>query len=149
LEIRVSSVSLQSLLRALRKFSSAGSEHLPYKQRVGGSNPSTSTNTTIINTNFNTNLWKFSSAGSEHLPYKQRVGGSNPSTSTTSPEALFKIIGKGFFVSPPTLLLLYKAIKKDSFISELPNSGVLFDEYIYSIILSYEFEFSDLWACLI
>ena len=26
-----------------RKFSSAGSEHLPYKQRVGGSNPSTST----------------------------------------------------------------------------------------------------------
>ena len=25
-------------------FSSAGSEHLPYKQRVGGSNPSTPTN---------------------------------------------------------------------------------------------------------
>ena len=54
-----------------RAFSSAGSEHLPYKQRVGGSNPST--------------LYKhraFSSAGSEHLPYKQRVGGSNPSTPT-------------------------------------------------------------------
>ena len=27
-------------------FSSAGSEHLPYKQRVGGSNPSTPTNLT-------------------------------------------------------------------------------------------------------
>ena len=28
---------------AFREFSSAGSEHLPYKQRVGGSNPSTPT----------------------------------------------------------------------------------------------------------
>ena len=28
-----------------RAFSSAGSEHLPYKQRVGGSNPSTPTET--------------------------------------------------------------------------------------------------------
>ena len=28
---------------AIRAFSSAGSEHLPYKQRVGGSNPSTPT----------------------------------------------------------------------------------------------------------
>ena len=27
----------------MRAFSSAGSEHLPYKQRVGGSNPSTPT----------------------------------------------------------------------------------------------------------
>ncbi len=27
----------------IRAFSSAGSEHLPYKQRVGGSNPSTPT----------------------------------------------------------------------------------------------------------
>ena len=34
-----------SLLRekAIGAFSSAGSEHLPYKQRVGGSNPSTPT----------------------------------------------------------------------------------------------------------
>jgi hypothetical protein len=31
-----------SLIRE-REFSSAGSEHLPYKQRVGGSNPSTPT----------------------------------------------------------------------------------------------------------
>ena len=29
--------------KTLRAFSSAGSEHLPYKQRVGGSNPSTPT----------------------------------------------------------------------------------------------------------
>ena len=31
-----------------RAFSSAGSEHLPYKQRVGGSNPSTPTTTKAI-----------------------------------------------------------------------------------------------------
>ena len=31
-------------LRKVRAFSSAGLEHLPYKQRVGGSNPSTPTN---------------------------------------------------------------------------------------------------------
>ena len=30
-----------------REFSSAGSEHLPYKQRVGGSNPSTPTQEAI------------------------------------------------------------------------------------------------------
>ena len=30
-------------LRQVRAFSSAGLEHLPYKQRVGGSNPSTPT----------------------------------------------------------------------------------------------------------
>ena len=35
--------------RRKRAFSSAGSEHLPYKQRVGGSNPSTPTR---INDNF-------------------------------------------------------------------------------------------------
>ena len=29
--------------KTYRAFSSAGSEHLPYKQRVGGSNPSTPT----------------------------------------------------------------------------------------------------------
>jgi hypothetical protein len=37
---------------AFRGFSSAGSEHLPYKQRVGGSNPSTptmKTNTCQVN----------------------------------------------------------------------------------------------------
>ena len=65
-----------------RAFSSAGSEHLPYKQRVGGSNPSTPTsNFSLVLTSIA--FWAFSSAGSEHLPYKQRVGGSNPSTPTS------------------------------------------------------------------
>ena len=36
----------------LRAFSSAGLEHLPYKQRVGGSNPSTPTRTRgLVQTN--------------------------------------------------------------------------------------------------
>ena len=61
-----------------RAFSSVGLEHLPYKQRVGGSNPSTPTKK---NKHFRSKR-AFSSAGSEHLPYKQRVGGSNPSTPT-------------------------------------------------------------------
>ena len=34
---------IQALSFIKRAFSSAGSEHLPYKQRVGGSNPSTPT----------------------------------------------------------------------------------------------------------
>ena len=66
------------LKKEFRAFSSAGSEHLPYKQRVGGSNPSTPTEILKTFTSFRA----FSSAGSEHLPYKQRVGGSNPSTPT-------------------------------------------------------------------
>ena len=57
-----------------RALSSAGSEHLPYKQRVGGSNPSAPT--LILNANIKS-IRALSSAGSEHLPYKQRVGGSN------------------------------------------------------------------------
>ena len=65
----------------LRTFSSAGSERLPYKQRVGGSNPSTSTKQ-ILSVSVFKKARTFSSAGSERLPYKQRVGGSNPSTST-------------------------------------------------------------------
>ena len=49
-EIAKKDVSLQRFRRKvlhfridIRAFSSAGSEHLPYKQRVGGSNPSTPT----------------------------------------------------------------------------------------------------------
>ena len=45
---------LQSLL-STRAFSSAGLEHLPYKQRVGGSNPSTPT--------WGVSLWSFGTAG--------------------------------------------------------------------------------------
>ena len=79
--------------KIIRAFSSAGSEHLPYKQRVGGSNPSTPT------PKYNCQLspyWAFSSAGSEHLPYKQRVGGSNPSTPTSS----FAILRSFLFLIP-------------------------------------------------
>ena len=64
-----------------RAFSSVGLEHLPYKQRVGGSNPSTPTQR-ISRKSLLFLFGAFSSAGSEHLPYKQRVGGSNPSTPT-------------------------------------------------------------------
>ena len=37
------------LYKKARAFSSAGSEHLPYKQRVGGSNPSTPTKRGVSN----------------------------------------------------------------------------------------------------
>ena len=37
------SLYLCTRLQKVRAFSSAGLEHLPYKQRVGGSNPSTPT----------------------------------------------------------------------------------------------------------
>ena len=37
-------LSLQSFFDQKREFSSVGSEHLPYKQRVNGSNPLTPTN---------------------------------------------------------------------------------------------------------
>ena len=39
----VSNFTLPLHSQTKREFSSAGSEHLPYKQRVGGSNPSTPT----------------------------------------------------------------------------------------------------------
>ena len=46
-KVDMEAVSYTHLIQALsfikRAFSSAGSEHLPYKQRVGGSNPSTPT----------------------------------------------------------------------------------------------------------
>ena len=62
LVIQKNFIPLHSLNK--RALSSAGLEHLPYKQRVGGSNPSAPTKKL------------------EHLPYKQRVGGSNPSAPT-------------------------------------------------------------------
>ena len=65
-----------------RELSSAGSEHLPYKQRVIGSNPIAPTEVTefiLVTFIFR----ELSSAGSEHLPYKQRVIGSNPIAPTT------------------------------------------------------------------
>jgi hypothetical protein len=76
--VKISRIFVALFEKHKRAFSSAGSEHLPYKQRVGGSNPSTPTNSK----HFKKSIRAFSSAGSEHLPYKQRVGGSNPSTPT-------------------------------------------------------------------
>ena len=70
-----------SLLKRKRgALSSAGSEHLPYKQRVGGSNPSAPTTDSFFFRIMARGA--LSSAGSEHLPYKQRVGGLNPSAPT-------------------------------------------------------------------
>ena len=69
-----------SLLRGTGALSSAGSERLPYKQRVGGSNPSAPTRKQ--NPRQHPYQRALSSAGSERLPYKQRVGGSNPSAPT-------------------------------------------------------------------
>ena len=67
-----------------RALSSAGLEHLPYKQRVGGSNPSAPTELNSVEKRHHDlyYTWALSSAGLEHLPYKQRVGGSNPSAPT-------------------------------------------------------------------
>ena len=85
----------------MRALSSAGSERLPYKQRVGGSNPSAPTTRenkdrvaeesvaqavrkleAVGHTSSHAIMRALSSAGSERLPYKQRVGGSNPSAPT-------------------------------------------------------------------
>ncbi len=86
-------VLLHRFRKETRALSSAGSEHLPYKQRVGSD---------IFTAKKRWKIWMFkillvllhrfrketralSSAGSEHLPYKQRVGGSNPSAPTPIP----------------------------------------------------------------
>ncbi len=85
MQIQKKSVPLQRF-QQLRALSSAGSERLPYKQRVGGSNPSAPT---TISGNRRPKISHLglsralSSAGSERLPYKQRVGGSNPSAPTS------------------------------------------------------------------
>ena len=93
------------LLQRERAFSSAGSEHLPYKQRVGGSNPSTPTKKNP-NPACRYALRAFSSAGSEHLPYKQRVGGSNPSTPTNK-NGNRKTVAVFVFMSNTTRRLAY------------------------------------------
>ena len=77
-----------------RAFSSAGLEHLPYKQRVGGSNPSTPTKFYEAQ---EIKSRAFSSAGLEHLPYKQRVGGSNPSTPTKQRMSFNRLYGWKIF----------------------------------------------------
>ena len=87
-----------------REHSSAGSEHLPYKQRVRGSNPFAPTkikdgNRSSFSFIFRCAVYcalprEHSSAGSEHLPYKQRVRGSNPFAPTKNEDDF----GSSFFV---------------------------------------------------
>src|SRR5690606_387927 len=82
-----------------RAISSVGSEHLPYKQGVTGSNPVSPT--TFQTSKRESFFCKYidraiSSVGSEHLPYKQGVTGSNPVSPTIS-NKLFNFL-KGFFV---------------------------------------------------
>ena len=51
----------------LRAFSSAGSEHLPYKQRVGGSNPSTPTSNTTLHFQHKEGVYSVGSENSNTL----------------------------------------------------------------------------------
>ena len=61
-----------------REFSSAGLEHLPYKQRVGGSNPSTPTNEQSNEMSNNRHLFVFIRLGANLFI----CGVANPSTPT-------------------------------------------------------------------
>ena len=65
----------------LRELSSVGSERLPYKQRVGGSNPSAPTTMSATYSDasgFFFDKREHSSVGLERLLDKQEVSGSNP-----------------------------------------------------------------------
>ena len=57
----------------MRAISSAGSEHLPYKQGVTGSNPVSPTKPQL-----RLFFWAISSVGLERLLDRQEVTGSNP-----------------------------------------------------------------------
>ena len=65
---------------------------MPYKQDVGGSNPSTPTISAYKS-------GRLAQLG-ERLPYKQDVGGSNPST----PTIILAVACSGFFLLPESLL---------------------------------------------
>ena len=75
---------------SLRELSSAGSERLPYKQRVGGSNPSAPTTEnqplTVMQVVFLCR--EHSSVGLERLLDKQEVCGSNPHVPTNENQAV-------------------------------------------------------------
>ena len=74
----------------LGELSSAGSERLPYKQRVGGSNPSAPTTEnqplTVMQVVFLCR--EHSSVGLERLLDKQEVCGSNPHVPTNENQAV-------------------------------------------------------------
>ena len=95
------------LKREAGALSSAGSERLPYKQRVGGSNPSAPTIRNLLPDVKRA----LSSAGSERLPYKQRVGGSNPSAPTemkkTPCRVSFVVLSQSYRLFKEVFLILY------------------------------------------
>ena len=79
---RTEKTPLQSRAIFLWELSSAGSERLPYKQRVGGSNPSAPTR--LQPSRKMVFLCReHSSVGLERLLDKQEVSGSNPLVPTT------------------------------------------------------------------
>ncbi len=86
-----------SLLKRKRgALSSAGSEHLPYKQRVGGSNPSTPTQ----KRNTSGSLTRaFSSAGSEHLPLHAEGRGFESLNAHDQIGKSYEEIRETFFIS--------------------------------------------------
>ena len=74
----------------MRAISSAGSEHLPYKQGVTGSNPVSPTKPQL-----RLFFWAISSVGLERLLDRQEVTGSNPVLPTNLLNAPFR----GFFIN--------------------------------------------------
>ena len=82
------------------ELSSAGSERLPYKQRVGGSNPSAPTTEnqplTVMQVVF---LFReHSSVGLERLLDKQEVSGSNPLVPTNENQTVAEMQLSDFYV---------------------------------------------------
>ena len=73
----------------MRAISSAGSEHLPYKQGVTGSNPVSPTKPQL-----RLFFWAISSVGLERLLDRQEVTGSNP----VLPTYLLNAPYRGFFI---------------------------------------------------
>ncbi len=79
--------------------SSAGSEHLPYKQGVTSSNLVSPTPFfSHLFLDFINNIRAISSAGSEHLPYKQGVTSSNLVSPTFSLFFNFVALSGGVFL---------------------------------------------------
>ena len=74
----------------MRAISSAGSEHLPYKQGVTGSNPVSPTKPQL-----RLFFWAISSVGLERLLDRQEVTGSNP----VLPTNLLNAPSRGFFIN--------------------------------------------------
>ncbi len=107
LEVRKFHLSLHSQsgnnglqrLKEIREYSSAGSEHLPYKQRVRGSNPCAPTKKTPLTAMRVVFLFRggHSSVGLERLLDRQEVCGSNPHVPTSKSDIYNNIINGFIF----------------------------------------------------